>query len=382
MKLKFFIVILLIISLFTLTGCSQLYGIDHFNFIISIGIDETDDGMLKLSIQVSSNSSSSSGSDSSSGSSQSSSTKIYSVEANTIDEGLTILNNFLNKQINLSHCSALIISEDVAKKGIKSYFNTLNNNTELRETCNLIISSSTAFDLMNNISNSGESFSSRLFDYLTNSEEYTGYTNKSTIGTFSNSLNTSYCEPTAVYAMVTNDIVQTAGIAVFKDDYMVGHIDPLSSIAYLTVKKDLNECMVTIDSPFDENEKIDLKLSLYKNTDIDIDLINGSPFISIDVYPEGAISSSGNNFDFLNSENIKLIEDATNNYITTLMKDFLYNITKNFNSDITCFGGLYKSKFLTEEEFDKIEWKKIFQDSFFEVNVKSKINSSNLYNKE
>ena len=382
MKLKSYIVILLIISLFTLTGCSQLNGIDQFNFIISIGIDETDEGMLNLSVQVSSNGSSSSGSDSSSGSSQSSSTKIYSVEANTIDEGITILNNFLNKQINLSHCSALIISEKVATKGIKSYFNALNNNTELRETCNLIISSSTAYDLMNNISNSGESFSSRLFDYLTNSEEYTGYTNKSTIGTFSNELNTEYCEPTAVYALVTDDIVQTAGIAVFKDDYMVGHIDPLSSIAHLIIDKNLNECLITIDSPFDENEKMDLELSLYKDTDINIDVINGSPFISIDVYPEGSISSSGNNFDFLNSENIKLVEDTTNNYLSTLIKNYLYNITKNFNSDISGLGGLYKTHFLTEEEFNKVEWKKIFQDSFFDVNVKTKINSSNLYNKE
>ena len=35
-----------------------------------------------------------------------------------------------------------------------------------------------------------------------------------------------------------------------------------------------------------------------------------------------------------------------------------------------------------QDDFEKTEWKKIFQDSFFEVNVSSKINSSNLFNKE
>lgn len=381
MKLRIFIVILLIISLFTLTGCSALYGIDQFYFIISIGIDETDDGLLKLSIQVSSNAHDSS-SEGGSSSSQSSDSKIYSVEANTIDEGITILDNYLNKKINLSHCSALIFSEKVATKGIKTYFSTLNNNTELRETCNLIISSSTAYDLMTKISNSGEIFSSRLFDYLTNSEKYTGFTNKSTIGTFSKALHTTHCEPTAIYASVSDDVVQTAGIAVFKNEYMVGHIDALSSIAHLIVKRDLNECNLTIDSPFEENEKIDLELSLYKETNIDIDVINGTPFFTIDVYPEAYISSSGKKFDFVDSENIKLVEEATNGYLTTLIKNYLYDITKNFNSDIVGFGCLYKTNFLTEEEFNKVEWKKIFQDSFFEVNVNSKINSSNLFNKE
>lgn len=380
MKIRIYIVILLIISLLTLTGCTSLNGIDQFYFIISMGIDETDAGLLNLSVQVSSNSGSSEGGKSSS--SQSSDSKIYSVEANTIDEGLTILDNYLNKKINLSHCSALIFSEDVAKKGIKKYFNTLNNNTELRETCNLIISSSTAYDLMSKVSNSGEIFSSRLFDYLTNSEKYTGFTNKSTIGTFSKSLHTTHCEPTAIYALVSDQVVQTAGIAVFKNEYMVGHIDSLETIAHLILKKDLNECILSIDSPFEEGEKLDLEVSLYKETNIDIDVINGTPFFSIDIYPEGFISSSGKNFDFIDTDNIGLVEKATNEYIETLIKGYLYNITKNFNSDIIGFGCLYKTQFLTEDEFNKIEWKKIFQDSFFEVNVKSKINSSNLFNKE
>lgn len=381
MKLKILIVVLLMISIFCLTGFNSLYGIDQYYFVVSIGIDESENGLLKVSIQTSSNTGNSA-SQGSSDSSQSSDSKIYSVEANTIKEAIIILDNYLNKKTNLSHCSALIISEDVAKKGIRSYFNTLSNDTELRDTCNLIISSTTAYDLMSKISNSGENFSSRLFDYLTNSEKYTGFTEESTIATFSKALHTRYCEPTAIYSSISNDVVQTNGIAIFKDEYMVGHIDSVYSIAHLIVKKDLNDTLITIDSPFDKNEKIDIELSLYKDTDIDIDLINGTPFVNIDVYLDGSISSSGTKFDYINGDNIKQVEGATNTYISTIMKNYLYDITKKYNSDIVGFGCLYKSKFLTEDEFNKLEWKKIFQDSFFQVNVNSRINSSNLFNKE
>lgn len=380
MKLRIFVIILVLVSSITITSFNSVYGIDQFYFVISLGIDESDNGLLKLSIQTSSNSGNTDSGGS--GSSQSSNSKIYSVEASTIDEAITILDNYLNKKINLSHCSALIISEDVAQKGIRTYFNTLSNNTEIRGTCNLIISSTTAYDLMTKISNSGESFSSRLFDYLTNSEKYTGFTDKSTIWLFSKALHTDNYEPTAIYTSVSDNVVQTNGIAVFKDKYMIGHIDALSSIAHLIMKKELNESAINIDSPFDENEKIDLELSLYKETDINIDLINGTPFVCVDVYPEGAIKSSGKSFDFINYDNIKLVEDATNKYLEKLIKEYLYNISKNFNSDIVGLGGLYKAKFLTQDEFDKIEWEKIFQDSFFDVKVHSTINSSNLFNKE
>lgn len=59
MKTRIYFIILLLISLFTLTGCTNLNGIDQFYFIVSIGIDETPEGNLNLSIQASSTSSSS-----------------------------------------------------------------------------------------------------------------------------------------------------------------------------------------------------------------------------------------------------------------------------------------------------------------------------------
>ena len=65
-----------------------------------------------------------------------------------------------------------------------------------------------------------------------------------------------------------------------------------------------------------------------------------------------------------------------------LVKNYLYTISKKYNSDVTGFKALYKGNFFTREEFDKIHWDDVFQDSFFDVTINSKINSSNLFNKE
>lgn len=377
---KIFLIIILIFSLFTLTGCYNTTGIDKQYFAISLGLDVGSDDLLKLSIQIPFPSSyTSSGS---SDTSQSTKYQIYSVEAESIDECISILNNYLNKKINLSHCSALVISEELARKGLETYINTLTNNTELRHSCEIIISATTSQEILEKVSNSGEVFSARLFDYLSTTSEYTGYTIKSTFGDFFQALDNDYYEPSCIYASIYDDTIQTNGISIFKDDCMVGHIDVSNSISYLIISNELNTCPITINNPFKESEKLDLEISLYKNTDISIDIINGSPFISIIVYPEGTIKSSGSIFNYLDDNRISKVEEETASYLKKILEDYLYTISKKYNSDIVGFKGIYQSSFLTKEEFDLIHWDEIFQDSFFNIELKTRINSSNLFNKE
>lgn len=375
---KISLIISLIFILLAFTGCYNSTGIDRQYFIVSFGIDLAENNLIKLSLQIPSSSSSSESSDSA----QASNYQIYSVEGETIDECLTILNNYLNKKINLSHCSALIISKEVAQKGIEPYINTLTNNTELRHSCEIIISSTSALDVLEKVANSGEIFSARLFDYLSTSSQYTGYTIQSTFGDFFQALDNDYYNPSCIYASVENDTVQTNGIAIFKNSIMIGHIDVSNSISHLIVTNDLDTCTITIENPFEENEKLDLDISLYKNTKINIDIINGSPLISLDIYPEGTIRSSGSIFNYIDENNIRKVEIAASNYLEKILKDYLYTITKKYNSDIVGFKGIYQTQFLTKEEFDSIHWDKIYQDSYFKINLNTKINSSNLFNKE
>lgn len=380
MKKRFrLLTIVLIILISIISGNTNVTGIDKYYFVIAIALDKGNNNLLKLSVQIPSNSSNNSKED---GSSQSSSSKIYSVEGKSINECITILNNYLSKKINLSHCSALVISEKLAKEGIRSYFNTFNNNSELRHSCQILISSKEALDVLEKVSASGEVFSSRLYDYLTTSVNYTAYTEKSTFGTIFQSLNNNYNDLSAIYTIVSDDLVQTSGIAIFKNDKMIGTIDVNNSISHSLVSNLLNTCVITINNPFEESSKLDLNISLYKKTKININVINGSPFISISVFPEGTILSSGQSFDFTNNNNIKIVQNSVNSYLTQNIKDYLYKITKDYNSDIVGFKGIYKSKFLTEEEFNNVHWDEIYQDSFYDVSVNTIITSSQLFNKE
>ena len=377
MKKFLYLIIICTICLFSLTGCYKQIGIDKFYYIIALGIDSSDNNLLKISVQTINNSSSSDSS-----SFPSTNYKIYSAEAETIDSAITILNNYLDKKINLSHCSAIVISETLARDGIQTYFNTFSNNTELRDSCKLLISSSTAYDVLDKVSNSGEIFSSRLYDYLTNSTSYTGYTIDSTFGTLFQALENNYKQPSAIYTKTSENTIQNFGIAVFKEDKMVGTLDSLDTISHLIVTNELNNCMLTIPHPSEENEKIDIDFKLYKKTKISIDIINNSPFISLDIFPEGTIRSSGNHLDYSNNSNFENVEKSLNTYLENIIKTYLYKISKEYDSDISGFSGKFSSKFLTEKDFQKQHWDKIFKDSFFKINIHTRINSSKLFNKQ
>lgn len=113
MQNKISISIILIFILITLTGCYDASSIEDSHYVVALGIDLSENNLYNISIQIAKNSNSSS---SDSKSSQSSMFTIYTVEAETIESGITILNNYLNKKINLSHCSAIVFSEELARK--------------------------------------------------------------------------------------------------------------------------------------------------------------------------------------------------------------------------------------------------------------------------
>lgn len=113
--------------------------------------------------------------DISSGGSASESSTVLSVDCSNIDSGISLINSYISKKINLSHCKAIIISEDLAHSGVSDVIFTLVNNVELRPDCNVIISRCNAVDFLENSSPVFESDPANYYELILNSSEYSGY---------------------------------------------------------------------------------------------------------------------------------------------------------------------------------------------------------------
>ena len=135
---KFLIILLLIIILlFYISNLKSIYTIDDMAYVIALGLDSTEDNSLELTLQIAIHSSSDG---EASSSSQSTSCITSSVKCNSISEGINYINSYIGKKLNLSYCKIIVISENLAEKGIENYISTLINDIEVRPYCDVLIS--------------------------------------------------------------------------------------------------------------------------------------------------------------------------------------------------------------------------------------------------
>ena len=185
------IVVALLASISNYSSSSE--NIDDLAYVMAVGIDVGTTAKYKISLQLSTiessateaiikpeenteeSSSSSGGKGGSGGSSSgnqtsSNSAEIYTIECNSLDSAINIANTFLNKDITLSHCKVLVVSEEQAKKNISQIINTFINKVEVRPDCNIIISSiaNNEFDASNKPKL--EDLLSKYYDITSNAE--------------------------------------------------------------------------------------------------------------------------------------------------------------------------------------------------------------------
>ena len=188
----FILTLLLIISTSNYYG---IKGIDNLAYVVAIGLDVGNEEELKLSLQISVPNNVESGSSSSS---QSSSVVIDSIECPSINTGITLFNSYLGKEVNLSHCKVLVISEELAYDGIQEYLYTLTNDIEFRTDSNIIISKCDAKTYLEYSAPVLDKVSARYYEIAPSSSEYTGYTESITCNEFFSSITDSSSEPVAI----------------------------------------------------------------------------------------------------------------------------------------------------------------------------------------
>lgn len=203
-KLIYIISLFLIFSIltFSLSGCYSVQSIDDLAYALALGLDVGENNTLKLTLQFSSPSSSSE-----SGSGGPTPTSLNSVECSSIDSGITLMNSFVSKEINLSHCKIIVVSEELAAKGISDIIYTLINKIQIRPDTNIVISKNTSKDYIENAKPTLENLVAKYYEIYTQSNKYTGYIENATIGQFFYALNNTYVEPTAILRWLYSRII-------------------------------------------------------------------------------------------------------------------------------------------------------------------------------
>ena len=411
MKKIFVGTLVIIICAFAFTMNRTFRSIDNLAYVIALGIDVGTSNNVKISFQIAIPSGSED--TSSGGSSSDSSGKNYTistVEASSINAAKTLVNSYISKELNLSHCKVVVISETYASQGISDIIYTLTNDIETRPDCNLMISSCEAKSVLENSTPFLESLPSRYYEVISNSSEYTGYSANTKLSEFFSSFSSTFSQPYSILCGVntgtststdnssqeTNIQKETDikdgslqiesdqsglminGTAVFYGDKLVGELTAIETLCHLIVTNDLKDCIISIKDPFTENGTMDLSVNLNKSTQNTVDLINGSPYVHTTVNLKANILSMSENSDYSNAKNLKMIEEYMNSYLESEISSYFYKTAKEYKSDIAGLGKKVVGKFLTWDEWNNYNWLSNYQNSFFDVTVKTNVKSGYL----
>lgn len=396
-----FILAVVIVLVLAFSSSYTSFSIDNLAFVIAIGIDKAEvSNNLKVTFQIAKPSSISE-----TGSSQGETSIINTVETSSINSAINLMNSYIGKEINLSHCKLIVFSEELAIEGISDEVYTLMNNIQIRPSTNIIVSKTDAKYYIENSKPSIESLPTKYYEIFPNSSKYTGHTSNATIGDFFNGLTCTSCQPYAILGgtidvnidnlndysaedpLNTGNIKsnetsisgkrgsENIGLAVFKDDKLVGELNAMETICFSILRNNVNGFLITIKNPQDEESYIDLYLFPDRSTKKKVEIVNGTPYITVDCKFTGRIYSMKNNANYLDDNVLNEISLSASKYVELQISNYLYKTAKYFKSDISGFGRVALSKFTTLEELTNYNWLENYENSFFTVNSNVSIKS-------
>ena len=122
--------------------------------------------------------------------------------------------------------------------------------------------------------------------------------------------------------------IKNIGLAVFKEDQLVGKLSAIETMCHLIVTNDLKSCNISIPDPNNEMRTIDLYLTLYAKPEIKVFIINGSPYITIQIRTNARISSIDKISNNMTQEQISSLENSASSYLKKQITNYLYKTAK------------------------------------------------------
>ena len=393
------ITIFLIIIVLTISFNSSYRSINLSNIaiVVAMAIDTSEDNNLKVSFQFTPASSISE-----TGTTEKAESIINTINASSISSAINLMNSYIGKELSLSHCKLIVFSEELATQGISDEIFTLMNDNQVRPSTNIVISKCSAKYYIENSKPLLEPLLTKYYEVYNNSSQFTGFTTDASIGDFFNHLNCKNCEAYAIRGGINSEQNDTdtsinsqkdsaikandssvsgdlhsenIGLAVFKDDILVGELTAIENLSFLCTRNDIDGFLISVPDPNDDTKYIDIYLTPVKDCKKTVDIINGSPYIKVDYQFTGRIYSMTETSDYLNNINLNAISESCNNYLKSVFTNYLYKTSKDLNSDINGFGEYALNNFFTLEESNEYNWKENYKNSFFDVTVNTNVKS-------
>ncbi|VBB07664.1 spore germination gerac [Lucifera butyrica] len=383
-----------------LSGCNGSKETDEVSYIIAIGIDAADNGMLEVSYRLASPRALA-GSSESSASSGGKTSEIISVTAPSLAEARNLLEASLSRSVLLSHNKSFVISEQLARRGLQEVIGPLLRYREFRGSMYIIITREKAKDFLLKNHSQIEALPSRWIESLMLEAGESGYLLPTRLHEFYRSLKSGSGAPYAAYAAINPPLTDVGipsvpkpppekgqqyiagnvpkegdtpamvlGTAVFDGTRMVGVLTSDETRMLSILKDEYRSGFITISDPLAPSYTININLRNGKKPDIRVTFQNGIPVIHIDLLLEGEVSSITSGINYESSPYTSILEEHISALFQEQMANMLHH-TQKLQADVFDFGRYTRSQYQTYAEFRASHWNALYPRAQIHVTVKT-----------
>lgn len=363
MKRRALLLCMVILIQLFVTGCWSRRELNDLAIAVGIGIDKIGD-QYQVSAQVVLPSQIAG----SKGGSPQSPVNLYKATGNTVYEALRKITTLSPRKIYISHLRILVLGEALAKEGISDVLDFMSRDTEIRNDYFIVVAKDTkAEDALKILTSLEKIPAVRLFSSLETSEKQWAPTSTVTLGTLITELVSKGKDPILTGVVINGnvDVGQTqknvetvdsptelkySGLAVFKEDKLIGWLNPEESKVYNYLTNKVKSTIFYIQCP--EGKKVSLDVFKARSK-IKGSMHNDKPEISIEQHIESDIGEvQCRNLDLTNPKTITELEQIANQKVVHLFETTIKKVQQEYKSDIFGFGEVIHRS-------DPQAWKKL-----------------------
>ncbi len=401
--------LLLVAGCITLGGCGrQSREVDATLFYLAVGVDEAEDGEYDFSYQASA-ARPSEGEGGGGGMPSPPLTEVITIRASSSAEARSLIKSIAAPVPNVSHAKLLVVSEKLARHGLKGIVGPLVRFKEYRGTMFIVVCRGSAKDFLKANQPKSGANPAKYYEEMMVSSGASSFYPASQLHRFYLAMKSHSSQPYAAYAAVNpasgkgqgekpvpggmareyvagsiprsgGNAIEFAGTAVFRADKMVGTLTTQETRALAIMKGQFPLCYYTVQDPLDPREVVLGRVTLTDKPKIDVAIRDGRPVFDIAVSLEGETLSVASGISYEKTEYRTLLEQQISNVFEEEINKF-FRKTQELNADVAGLGYHLRPEFGTIDEFYGYNWVDKYRSADIRVKVKTVLRRNGLMRK-
>jgi spore germination protein KC len=292
----------------------------------------------------------------------------------TISDAFMNIQKRLNQALFLGHTRVIVISEDVAKKGVQGVMDGFRRDPQLRRLLWPIVVRGKASEFLE-LSPEIEQIPTVFVMSLIESGVKSGFIPTITLGDFFIALSNKAMQPTINHLTMGNkNDIRWEGIGVFRKDRLVGFLNEKETWALIQITENSpgGDVLIKVDDAKDDEayasfqpKVVDTKMKVNHTDDHRVT-------VDIHVEVEGNIIETTYSIDFTKEGNIKRLEADIEKDLTKRAEKLIDKLQNKLKSDIL-FIGLKVKGYHYRDLWQRIDWEKEFPNAEIQVTYDVKI---------